>query len=155
MGYHHYHHGSHILPIELFNKPTMYRITAWIWPIALVSFIALIVILISGNSELFMGVAIVGFICLLSIVMTTVGCYQVGSAKYIQLPCRMSQQEVELIKQDCTARSQLIMTTFVQPVIYGMQPNMVQQIQPQTMNSQNSTVTYNYGVQLNPITSPI
>ncbi|CAL5970298.1 Hypothetical_protein [Hexamita inflata] len=112
------------------------------------------------RQELFMGVAIVGFICLLSIVMTTVGCYQVESAKYIQLPCCMSQQEVELIKQDCTTRSLLIMSTFVQPVIYGMQPNMVQQIQPQIMNSQyqitqNSTVIYNHGVQLNPITSPI
>ncbi|CAL5970305.1 Hypothetical_protein [Hexamita inflata] len=173
----HYHRGGYYgrrqtSPMEIFTVPICYRIAAWIWPVLLVTCITLIIVQVSGaggaDGELFIGAAFAGFFCFFTVMISATACCSVGSVKYIQLPCCISQLEVELIKQDCMMRSPSFMMGAamiggIQPVMLGMQPNMVVQMQPQMMVPQNQVIqnsTYSInqqipGVQLSSITSPV
>ncbi|CAL5970202.1 Hypothetical_protein [Hexamita inflata] len=122
----------------------------------------------STDGGLFIGAAFAGFFCFFTVMISATACCSVGSVKYIQLPCCISQQEVDLIKQDCMMRSPSFMMGAaimggVQPVIYGMQPDMIVQMQPQEIIPQNQQVIWNStyttnqnpSAQLNSITQPI
>ncbi|CAL5970197.1 Hypothetical_protein [Hexamita inflata] len=124
------HYGRRTSPMEIFTVKICYRIAAWIWPILLVTCISLIIVQESGagstDGGLFIGAAFAGFFCFFTVMISATACCSVGSVKYIQLPCCISQQEVDLIKQDCMMRSPSFMMGAaimrgVQPVIYGMQ----------------------------------
>ncbi|CAL5989482.1 Hypothetical_protein [Hexamita inflata] len=172
--HHHHHSGSHYYggrrqssPIQVFNLAFIYRVVAWLWPALLVACIVCIVISqVAGDSDgsLLMGAAITGFFCFGTLMFTTTGCCAVGSAKFIQLPCCISQSEVELIKQDCMMRSPNFMMAAA--MVGGMQPAIVVQ-QPQYMQSpmqysytgqqpqQQSQVQPGAPLQLNTISMPM
>ncbi|CAL5970279.1 Hypothetical_protein [Hexamita inflata] len=137
----HYHGGGHYgrrqtSPMEIFTVPICYRIAAWIWPVLLVTCITLIIVQVSGaggaDGELFIGAAFAGFFCFFTVMISATACCSVGSVKYIQLPCCISQSEVELIKQDCMMRSPNFMMAAA--MVSGMQPAIVVQ-QPLYMQS--------------------
>ncbi|CAL5986260.1 Hypothetical_protein [Hexamita inflata] len=161
-------HHRQASPMEIFIMPICYRIAAWIWPALLVTCITLIIVQVSSGADedILIGAAFAGFLCFITVMISATACCSVGSVKYIQLPCCISQSEVELIKQDCMMRSPNFMMTAaimsgVQPSILGMQPNMVVQMQPQIMVPQNQVIqnsAYSInqqipGVQLSSITS--
>ncbi|CAL5970297.1 Hypothetical_protein [Hexamita inflata] len=156
-------HHRQASPMEIFIMPICYRIAAWIWPVLLVTCITLIIVQVSGGADedILIGAAFAGFLCFITVMISATACCSVGSVKYIQLPCCISQQQVELIKQDCMMRSPNVMMTAA--IMSGMQPNMVVQMQPQMMVPQNQVIqnsTYSInqqipGVQLSSITSPV
>ncbi|CAL5986304.1 Hypothetical_protein [Hexamita inflata] len=134
----------------------------------MVTCITLIIVQVSGvggaDGELFIGAAFAGFFCFFTVMISATACCSVGSVKYIQLLCCISQSEVELIKQDCMMRSPNFMMAAA--MVGGMQPAIVVQ-QPQYMQSpmqysytgqqpqQQSQVQPGAPLQLNTISMPM
>ncbi|CAL6031799.1 Hypothetical_protein [Hexamita inflata] len=168
---HHYHGHSHHYrssgngrpedPLYLYNNPQCWRVMSWIVPVAIITGIALIITFVVNEEDqqigLIMGGGILLFYSIAVSVITSAKCCAVGSVRYYMLPCTMSQQELEALKNQCQAKHdaifgvpvQVVQTNILNPVqvIPLAQPVMSQQniyqtqVQPQILqSSQASTV---------------
>ncbi|CAL5970937.1 Hypothetical_protein [Hexamita inflata] len=95
-------------PTNVFRCPTFYRITAWLWPLLLISCIICITISQTigyGNGSILIGATFTGAFSIGAFMLTVAACCSVRSIKYIQIPCCINKKEVELIELDCMVRS--------------------------------------------------
>ncbi|CAL5989460.1 Hypothetical_protein [Hexamita inflata] len=99
--------GSSGYPLQIFLKPMFYRITAWIWPVLLITCVVLTTMLVKRkiSDGWLVGASLAGLFCVYSFIYAACNCYQVRSVKYIYFPCCLSEQKLTQIKQDCRART--------------------------------------------------
>ncbi|CAL5986488.1 Hypothetical_protein [Hexamita inflata] len=123
-----------VRPLDVFKKPWLYRITAWIWPITvLLGIAALVIYLFDTKNHKPYGIAAVVF-AFISICTgaTSIGaCCTVNSVKYIQLPCGVTKEEYHKIKQYCVSREQqqlVAIQVTKNTLIQDIKPPMVQEI---------------------------
>ncbi|CAL6015219.1 Hypothetical_protein [Hexamita inflata] len=124
-------------PLYLFNNPLCWRFLLWLVPIAVIAGIALIVTFVVNVEDqqigLIMGGGVLLFFSIAVSVITSAKCCAVGSVRYYMLPCTMSQQELEALKNQCQAKHDKL---FGKPASYTNELNPVQNI-AQPMMQQN------------------